>query len=46
MDGQAYDWNENNGVTNPLAGDTVAKVFFTHNDTAAANTMQLLVGAD
>lgn len=46
MDGQAYDWNENNGVTNPLAGDTVAKVFFTHNSTAAAKTMQILVGTD
>jgi len=30
-----WDWNEDNGVTNPLAGDTVTSVQISHNETSA-----------
>lgn len=29
---QAFDWNKNSGVVNPLAGDTIAKVFVSSAD--------------
>lgn len=35
-----WDWNENSGVTNPLAGDSVTTVQVSHNSTTAA-TMRL-----
>jgi hypothetical protein len=37
--GIAYGWFTGNGVTNPLAGGTVASIWMSHNNTAGAMTM-------
>ncbi len=39
--GQVWDWNNTNGVTNPLTGDTPTKVFVSHNVTTAAQTIRV-----
>jgi hypothetical protein len=36
---RASGWDKENGVTNPLAGVTVGKVFLSHADTTAAKTL-------
>jgi hypothetical protein len=38
---QTWDWNNTNGVTNPLTGDTIAKVFVSHDDTESAQTARV-----
>lgn len=35
-----YNWDENGGASNPLTGVSVGKVFFSHDDTAAARVMR------
>lgn len=42
-DGLSYSWDENNGVTNPLASGDIAKVFMTHN-AVAAKVQTVIVG--
>lgn len=42
--GGGYQWYTGNGVTNPLAGDTIAKVFFSNGDSTYTNAMQAMVG--
>lgn len=32
--GDSYTWNSNSGVTNPVTGQTVAKISFSHADTS------------
>lgn len=44
--GGGYQWYTGNGVTNPLAGDTVAKVFFSNGDSAGTNAMVATVGVN
>jgi hypothetical protein len=38
--GETYTWDSGDGSTNPLAGDTVAKVVFSHSDPNAPATMR------
>lgn len=40
----SYVWNSNDGVTNPVAGDAVGKILFSHADAFAAQTMFAGVG--
>jgi len=44
--GGGYQWYTGNGVTNPLAGDAVAKVFFSNGDSAGTNAMVATVGVN
>lgn len=39
-------WHENDGDANPLVGDTLAKVFMSHNDSTATKTMRIGVLLD
>lgn len=32
--GDSYTWNSNSGVTNPVTGQTIAKISFSHADTS------------
>lgn len=34
--GKAYSWTEGNGTTNPITGDSIAKVFVSHGGTSSA----------
>lgn len=43
--GGGYQWYTGNGVTNPLAGADVAKVYFSNGDSSNANTISAVVGA-
>lgn len=42
-DGQGKCWVNGNGATNPLSGDSVTKVKFSHKDSTAAQTMKAAV---
>lgn len=42
--GGGYQWFTGNGVTNPLAGDAVAKVFISNGSSAATNAVVVGVG--
>lgn len=42
--GGGYQWFDGNGVTNPLAGASIAKVFFSNGDSAGTNAMVATVG--
>jgi hypothetical protein len=44
--GGGYGWNSESGITNPLAGDTVAKIRKTHGDSTAARAVTLAVGTN
>lgn len=44
--GGGYQWYTGNGVTNPLSGDTVTKVFFSNGDSAGTNAMVAAVGVN
>jgi hypothetical protein len=44
--GGGYQWYAGNGVTNPLAGDAVAKVFYSNGDSSATNAIRVGVGAN
>jgi hypothetical protein len=44
--GGGYQWFTGNGVTNPLSGDTVTKVFFSNGDSAGTNAMAVSVGVN
>jgi hypothetical protein len=39
-----YRWNYDSGVTNPLAGVTVAKILITHSDSDASQVPQVVLG--
>lgn len=41
---QVYDWYTGNGVTNPVAGDTITKCYVTHGDSTAARKVKTGVG--
>lgn len=43
-DGQVDGWYSTNGVTNPLAGGAVGKVWMSHADTVAARIMRFGAG--
>lgn len=34
-EGEIYAWDEDSGVTNPVAGDDIAKIFLSHGETSA-----------
>lgn len=38
--GQSFTWHVGNGITNPLAGVSVGKVFFSHKDTTSSREMR------
>lgn len=40
---QSFEWHEGNGTTNPIAGEDVAKVFFSHSDSGGAKEMRLAI---
>jgi len=42
--GGGYQWYTGNGITNPLAGEAVAKVFFSNGDSAGTNTALVYTG--
>jgi hypothetical protein len=44
LTGGGYQWFTGNGVTNPLAGDAVAKVFISNGSSAATNAVVVGVG--
>lgn len=44
--GNGYQWYTGNGLTNPLAGDAVAKVFLSNGDSAGTNNVVAGVGAN
>jgi hypothetical protein len=44
--GNGYQWYSGNGVTNPLAGDAVAKVFLSNGDSAGTNNVSVAAGHD
>lgn len=44
--GGGYQWYTGNGLTNPLAGDSVAKVFYSNGDSAVVNAIRVGVGAN
>lgn len=43
---QASGWYSDSGETNPIAGDTVAKAFMSHNSTSDVRTMRIGAGID
>ena len=38
--GEDYVWTDQDGTTNPLAGDTVAKVFVSHGDSSGTKNVR------
>lgn len=44
--GTVYYWDLNNGDTNPLSGDSVAKLFFSNGDSTGTNDIQVAIGHD
>jgi len=44
--GGGYQWFDGSGITNPLAGAAVAKVFFSNGNSASSNEMVAAVGAN
>lgn len=44
--GGGWVWDEDNGVTNPFAASSVAKVFFSNGDSSGTNTMLAGAGVD
>ncbi len=44
--GGGYQWFTGSGLTNPLAGDDVAKVFFSNGDSANTNGLIACVGVN
>lgn len=44
--GGAYAWNSGSDVTNPVAGDTVAKVRTSHGDSTASRTVNAIAVLD
>lgn len=44
--GNGYQWVSGEGVTNPLAGDAVAKVFLSNGDSAGTNNVSVAAGHD
>lgn len=44
--GGGYQWFTGNGITNPLAGADVAKVYFSNGDSSNVNNMVAGVGAN
>ena len=45
-DEDGYSWSYASGVTNPVAGDAIAKVFFSHGDSTGARRMRLQLLTD
>ena len=41
--GAAFNWINGSGVTNPLAGASVGKVYFSHADATAPRTMKAVI---
>jgi hypothetical protein len=40
-EGRAFHWGDGNGDDNPVAGDTVAKVFMSHDDESSAQVLRV-----
>lgn len=45
-DEDGYSWSDASGVTNPVAGDAIAKVFFSHGDSTGTRRMRLQLLTD
>ncbi len=45
-DGNGYSWLAASGETNPVAGDSIAKVFFSHGDSTGTRRMRLQLLVD
>lgn len=41
--GYAESWNSDSGVTNPLSGDTVSKIYFSHGDSTGTADVESVV---
>ncbi len=44
--GGGYQWATGEGVTNPLAGDTITKVFFSNGNSSTTNAISAAVGVN